>query len=394
MDHCHHHVDYFLEKYDIFENKVQMNEVQMEKAKENGFNENLVHNSRKLIYPGLDDLDAAVKWVQLKKADGRICERYFVNQYSEILGREGDIMAAGNQRGYITLRGKDSDGNELGNVNVYRSCAFAFLENPGGDLSTFHVDHIVALGKNCTECGVGIRCEDRRHKNNHISNLQFLSRPLHTIKTKIESPAGDQLSLANGYRVKIIKRAEGEEFEVGTVFDSANKAGIATGLSSAVVSNSCLRKQMVPRSAKRYQFEYLGDPDLPGEKWRHVKDLKNQEVIDEYDGRIRSVSNMGRVIGVRGKKSAGSVRGHYSRVNVKDKSSHVNIHLIIYEIWHDCKVDDNFSLSFNSDITGIPKEVRQVNGVERSYIGDFCLEKKSEKTKSNRKSLKRKRKAN
>ncbi len=218
-----------------------------------------------------------------------------------------------------------------------------------------HVDHI-----------------DGNHLNNNFSNLQWLSKSDHSVKTMNQTKHSRQSNGPARSKKIIVATAEhGAKYFPGHIFESATAAATAIGIHPSCVSSSARRAhQTIGNDGKAYTFRYVIPDDLPGEVWS----TPNGNTPNEYKGFM--ASSKGRIETPRGVRTIGSSRASSPYRTTQVNLVPVNIHTAIWEMFYGPVPDDM--------VVDHDDKIAKIGGLHRNFLCDLSLKTRSENVQAAR----------
>ena len=321
--------------------------------------------SRRPIYPELDDRNVEKKWMQPKfefEHDPFTKNEYLVNQFCVMKNKKGTDVLSPTSDNQVDIQYKLKGERTSKMVGLHRVIALTFLEIPiewKGQI--LEVDHIIPSKNE----------KDRRKHDNHLSNLQYLTHDEHKKKTRKDNPEMyKKAGRSRSKNVEIIDTRTGSSslYPKGTIFDSTNEAARVLALHQGSISNSCRKGHWVGQ----YKFKYIEQLDFEGEEWFVRKDT-NPYITKKYST-IKEYSNKGRVKDSCGRKKSGSetTNGVYKRVEVGGKKHYV--HRVIFEMHYNRQMSESEVVRHANS----PTETRRVDGYERNWLCDLVAGTQSE----------------
>ena len=202
---------------------------------------------------------------------------YSINEQCRVRGKQGTILSHGpNYQVNLWMNGN------IKKERVYRLALKAFFPHIK-ELET--VDHI-----------------DGNHRNNHICNLQWMTRRDNTRKSQLGVPSG-----SGAAQSKAVWLLDGREGERVTRYASTVEAATSLGNTTAkCVSGSALSGGRL--ASHGYFFVYDEQPDLLGEVWTTSEVLDRElNQTDKPDHKKVKVSNYGRIRTTNGIKKRGAI---------------------------------------------------------------------------------------
>jgi hypothetical protein len=255
---------------------------------------------------------------------------------------------------YVKLRGN----NVSKSLVTYRVCLASFYPNKiPKDINNYDVDHI-----------------DGNHKNNVLSNLQWLTKNEHSKKTMKQTHGKRKSTKYKRGKMVMIVSVKDEPIigpsMVGRTFYSQYCAEKKLNLTKDTISN-CIKKGYW---LGIYKFEYITQQLLPGEIFKKWNDYH--------------VSNRGRYKNKNGKITNGKKHGKYRKANLTVDGVYKGyyIHIIMWEAFNG-PIPEGLVVMHNDTYKTLDDE-----GCERNWLEDCSLGTLSENTQSyhdNRRNIKR-----
>lgn len=203
--------------------------------------------------------------------------KYRVHQEGRVLGPRGGILKM-DQNGQVALR--KSGKTYKKRVSHLMLLAFHPEIEP---LET--VDHI-----------------DEDYTNNHLSNLQWSTRPDNSSKSIKLRPRNSGPKQSK--RVWLLDGKNGQRLHE---FSSRTQAARETGISGANISQSARSYGRNSAGGKYFSYAREDETDLPGEVWVTSDELdRHQKQVGKPDDRKVKVSTKGRIRSRRGVKRKGT----------------------------------------------------------------------------------------
>jgi hypothetical protein len=235
----------------------------------------------------------------------------------------------------------------------HRICLASFYPNEiPEDINNYDVDHI-----------------DGNHHNNVLSNLQWLSKNEHRIKTNNQTQGKRRSTIENtGKKVKIIEiKGNGNNDFLGKIFNSSVCAGKELRLKHKLINKSARNGYWVN---SQYKFKYVTEELFHGEIFKPLGNYK--------------ISNKGRIKMRSGKITYGSFnklsKSKYRTVGIKlekdtEKKSYP-VHRLVWMAFNG-PIPEGKVIMHNDTYNTLDKE-----GCERNWLEDLSLGTQKENMQS------------